>query len=64
MQKYNLPVADQAKFLGANARRLYNIPAPRDFIRERVTRIERPEWWPTDAEVQRSLAAEASVTRR
>ena len=64
MRKYNLPVADQAKFLGANARRLYNIPAPRDFIRERVTRIERPEWWPTDEEVQRSLAAEASVTRR
>jgi hypothetical protein len=64
MQKYNLPVADQAKFLGVNARRLYNIPAPRDFIRERVTQIERPEWWPTDEEVQRSLAAEASVTRR
>ena len=64
MQKYNLPVADQAKFLGANARRLYNIQAPQQFIRERVTQIERPDWWPTEAEIQASLAAEASVTRR
>ena len=63
-QKYGLPVADQAKFLGANARRLYNIAAPRTFIRERVTRIERPDVWPTDEEVQASLRAEASVTRR
>ena len=64
MQKYNLPVADQAKFLGANARRLYNVPAPQHFIRERVTQIERPDWWPTEEEIQTSLAADASVTRR
>jgi hypothetical protein len=64
MEKYDLPVADQAKFLGANARRLYNVPAPKHFIRERVTQIARPDWWPTEAEIQSSLAAEASVTRR
>jgi predicted TIM-barrel fold metal-dependent hydrolase len=64
MQKYDLPVADQAKFLGANARRLYGIRAPREFIRERVTQIERPDWWPTEEEIQTSLGADASVTRR
>ena len=53
----------QAKFLGGNARRLYHIDAPKKFIRERVTEIERPDWWPTDEEVKAALAAEASVTR-
>ena len=28
MQKYGLPVEDQAKFLGGNARRLYKVQAP------------------------------------
>ena len=64
MQKSELPVADQAKFLGGNARRLYNVDAPKTFIRERVTEIERPDWWPTDEEIKESLKAEASVTRR
>src|ERR1700682_4999109 len=32
MQKYGLPVADQAKFLGGNARRLYKVQAPRQII--------------------------------
>ncbi|MSP03798.1 MAG: amidohydrolase [Acetobacteraceae bacterium] len=64
MQKYNLPAADQAKFLGGNARRLYNVQAPSSFIRDRVTQIERPDWWPTEAEIQTSLAADAAVTRR
>ena len=32
-------------------------------IRERVTEIERPNWWPTDEEIKASLAADASVTR-
>ena len=60
MQKYDLPVDDQAKFLGANARRLYNIDRRRRrFIRERVTEIERPDWWPTEEEVQAALAADA-----
>ncbi len=48
MQKYNLPKEDQAKFLGANARRLYNVQAPASIIRDRVTEIERPDWWPTE----------------
>ena len=63
MHKYNLPKEDQAKFLGANARRLYNVQAPANIIRERVTEIERPEWWPTDEEIRTSLRPEAAVRR-
>ena len=60
--KFDLPVADQAKFLGGNARRLYRIDPPKKIIRERVTEIQRPNWWPTEEEVQAALAADASVT--
>jgi hypothetical protein len=63
MQKYGLPVEDQAKFLGGNARRLYKVQAPRNVIRERVTEIERPDWWPTEEEVRASPRPEAAVTR-
>ena len=63
MQKYKLGVEDQAKFLGANARRLYKVQAPRNMIRDRVTEIERPEWWPTEEEIHTSLKPEAAVTR-
>ena len=63
MQKYDLPVDDQAKFLGGNARRLYRIDPPKKIIRDRVTEIERPDWWPTEEEVKAALAADASVTR-
>ena len=51
-------------FLGANARRLYNIQAPTTIIRERVCAIQRPDWWPTEEEIKASLRPEASVTRR
>jgi hypothetical protein len=61
MQKYDLPKEDQAKFLGANARRLYKVQAPATIIRDRVTEIERPDWWPTDEEVGAALRAEAAV---
>src|SRR6266705_2677898 len=64
MQQGGLPVADQAKFLGANARRLYNIQAPATIIRERVCAIQRPDWWPTEEEITASLRPEASVIRR
>jgi predicted TIM-barrel fold metal-dependent hydrolase len=64
MQKHGLPVEHQVKFLGANARRLYNVPPPRTIIRERVCEIERPDWWPTDEEVRTALRPEASVSRR
>jgi hypothetical protein len=64
MQKHGLPVEHQVKFLGANARRLYNVAAPRTIIRERVCEIERPDWWPTDEEVRAALRPEASVARR
>jgi hypothetical protein len=64
MQQCGLPVADQARFLGANARRLYNIKAPTTIIRERVCEIQRPDWWPTAAEVEAALKPEASVTRQ
>ena len=63
MRKYNLPVEDQAKFLGGNARRLYKVQAPANIIRERVTEIERPDWWPTDEEIRAALRPEAAVTR-
>jgi hypothetical protein len=63
MQKYRLPVEDQAKFLGGNARRLYKVQAPAKIIRDRVTEIERPDWWPTEEEVRASLRPEAAVTR-
>ena len=62
MQKYGLPVEHQAKFLGGNARRLYKVQAPRNIIRERVTEIERPDWWPTEEEIRASLRPEAAVS--
>ena len=64
MRKCELPENYQAKFLGENARKLYKIEAPKTFIRERVTEIERPDWWPTDEEVRESLKPEAALRRR
>ncbi len=63
MRKCELPEKYQSKFLGDNARRLYRIDKPRDFIRERVTEIERPDWWPTDAEIREALKPEAALRR-
>ncbi len=54
----------QSGFLGENARRLYNIEAPKTFIRERVTEIERPAWWPTESEIEKALEPEAALYRR
>ncbi len=64
MRKAELPEPYQAKFLGDNARRMYKIDRPRKFSRERVTEIERPNWWPTDQEVRESLKPEAALFRR
>jgi uncharacterized protein len=63
MRKCELPETYQAKFLGENARKLYKIDAPKKFIRERVTEIERPDWWPAEQEVKDSLRPEAAVLR-
>ena len=63
MEECELPIDYQARFLGGNARRLYNIEAPKNIIRHRVTEIERPDWWPTEEEITASLRAEASVPR-
>jgi predicted TIM-barrel fold metal-dependent hydrolase len=63
MRKCELPEVYQAKFLGGNARKLYKIDPPKEFIRERVTEIERPEWWPNDEEVRESLVPEAGMRR-
>jgi predicted TIM-barrel fold metal-dependent hydrolase len=63
MQKYGPPIEDQAKFLGGNARRLYKVQAPHQIIRDRVTEIERPDWWPTEEEIRASLRPEVAVTR-
>ena len=62
MRKYGLPVEHQAKFLGGNARRLYKVQAPRQIIRDRITEIERPDWWPSDAEIRAALKPEAAVS--
>lgn len=61
MRGCGLSAERQTKFLGGNARRMYNIPAPRTFIRERVTEIQRPDWWPSAEEIERALAADASL---
>jgi hypothetical protein len=64
MRKCELPDSYQQKFLGANARKMYHIDAPKKFIRDRVTEIERPDWWPTEEEVKKALDPEAGVFRR
>ena len=62
MRGANLSEERQAKFLGGNARRAYNIPAPKTFIRDRVTEIERPDWWPTQQEIDRALRPDAGLS--
>ncbi|CAI8046003.1 hypothetical protein GBAR_LOCUS25439 [Geodia barretti] len=64
MQQCELPVADQALFLGGNARRLYRVDPPKDIIRQRVTEIDRPDWWPTEEEIDKALLPESSLLRR
>jgi hypothetical protein len=64
MRKCELPAVDQAKMLGSNARRLYKIKEPATIIRERVTEIERPDWWPAEEEIGRALCPDAGLIRR
>jgi hypothetical protein len=64
MRKCELPAADQAKMLGGNARRLYKIKEPAAIIRDRVTEIERPDWWPQEEEISRALQPDAGLLRR
>jgi predicted TIM-barrel fold metal-dependent hydrolase len=61
MRKCELPEKYQKKFLGQNARDMYKIETPKNFIRDRVTEIERPDWWPTEEEVKAALKPDASV---
>ena len=63
MRKGELPEPYQAKFLGGNARKMYRIDPPKSFIGDRVTEIERPDWWPTDQEVKEALKPEAALRR-
>jgi predicted TIM-barrel fold metal-dependent hydrolase len=63
MRKSELPEPYQAKFLGGNARKMYRIDPPRSFIGDRVTEIQRPDWWPTDQEVKEALQPEAALRR-
>lgn len=60
MGKVELPVSIQRKLMGENARRMYNIP-PKLVVRERVTELERPDWWPTDKEIEEAMKPEASL---
>ena len=64
MRKCELPEKYQKKFLGQNAREMYKIATPANFIRDRVTEIERPDWWPTEEEVKAALKPEAAVVRQ
>ena len=61
MREVEAPVDIQAKMLGGNARRMYNINPPKKIVRERVTEIQRPDWWPTDEEIERALKPESSL---
>jgi hypothetical protein len=63
MRECQLPESYQAKFLGENARRIYRIAAPANFIRQRVAEIERPDWWPTEEEVKSALRPEIALPR-
>jgi hypothetical protein len=64
MRKYELSPADQAKMMGGNARRLYNIKEPATIIRDRVTEIERPDWWPSEEEITQAYSPDAGVIQR
>ncbi len=64
MRKCELPESYQARFLGENARRLYKIDPPAKFIQDRVTEIERPDWWPTEEEVRQAMRPESALPRR
>jgi uncharacterized protein len=61
MRKCELPESYQDKFLGDNARRMYKIDRPKNFIRDRVTEIERPDWWPNDEEIRQALKPESAL---
>ena len=63
MREVEAPVEVQAKMLGGNARRMYNIKPPSKIIRERVTEILRPDWWPTDEEIKAALKTESAIVR-
>ena len=63
MEECELSVDYQSRFLGSNARRLYNIKATTTIIRDRVTEIERPDWWPTEEEINKSMKPESAVRR-
>ena len=63
MRDCGLAESSQRKFLGENARALYRIAAPTTFIRERVTAIERPDWWPSEEEIRRAHEPEAALVR-
>ncbi len=64
MRRAELPERYQSKFLGDNARKLYRIDRPGKFIRDRVTEIERPDWWPKEDEIKKSLRPEAALFHR
>jgi uncharacterized protein len=50
MDEVGVPQDVQAKMLGANARRLYGIE-PRMYVSEEPGPIERPDWFPKEAEL-------------
>ena len=63
MNEVELPVSVQRKIMGENALRMYNIQ-PKLAVRDRVTSLERPDWWPTDQEIAQAMRPEASLINR
>ena len=64
MEECELPIDDQVRFPGENARRLYNIDPPRKIVSDRITEIHRPDWVRDEDEIREALKPESSVTHR
>ncbi len=43
---------------------IYSIETPNKIIRDRVTGIHRPDWWPDGDEIREALKPESYMTRR
>jgi hypothetical protein len=59
MNQAGVPVEVQAKLLGGNARRAYGIEG-KLYISEQAAPVERPEWWPSAAEMEQFVALQAN----
>ena len=58
MQEAEVPEAVQARLMGANALRMYNIQ-PKVFVQEELPLPERPQWFPSRPEIEEFARAQA-----